>query len=104
MIMPTYTEVRLAEAGDFDRLPAYGRQGHGRMLVTAARSEALSRGHRELTLRTYRDVAWNAPFYATCGFAPSTPTSEFHLHLVEVETRLRLAQWGPRVQMTAMLR
>ncbi|MDQ0641929.1 GNAT family N-acetyltransferase [Microbacterium murale] len=84
-------------------IPEYGRLGYGRMLVTAAKSEALSRGHRELTLRTYRDVPWNAPFYATCGFEPSIPTSEFHLRLVDVETRLRLERWGPRIQMTAPL-
>jgi hypothetical protein len=26
-------------------------------------------GHREITLTTFRDVAWNAPFYARLGFA-----------------------------------
>lgn len=83
--------------------PVHGRRGYGRMLVAAAKSEALSRGHEALTLRTYRDVPWNAPFYASCGFERSLPTSEFHLRLVEVEARLRLEQWGPRVQMTATL-
>jgi len=85
-------------------LPEHGRQGYGRMLVTAAKSEALNRGHRELTLRTYRDVPWNAPFYASCGFTPSAPTSQFQLQLVEVESRLQLERWGARIQMTAPLR
>lgn len=85
-------------------LPEHGRRGYGRMLVTAAKSEALGRGHRELTLRTYRDVPWNAPFYASCGFTPSAPTSEFQLQLVEVESRLQLERWGARIQMTAPLR
>ena len=25
-------------------------------------------GYRQVTLTTFRDVAWNAPFYARCGF------------------------------------
>lgn len=84
-------------------LPEHGRKGHGRMLVAAAKAEASRRGYRKLTLRTYRDVPWNAPFYASCGFGAIAPTSEFELHLVDVETQLRLDQWGTRIQMAAGL-
>lgn len=83
-------------------LPDHGRKGYGRMLVTATKTEARRRGHSALTLRTYRDVAWNAPFYATCGFVPSFPTSDFHRRLIDVETGLRLERWGPRIQMTTV--
>lgn len=84
-------------------LPRFGGRGIGRMLVEAAKSEAASRGHRALTLRTYRDVPWNAPFYATCGFAESAPTTAFLKQLVDVETELGLDRYGARVQMTAQL-
>lgn len=42
-------------------VPAYGRRGIGRALVTAALDEARRRGHAQVTLRTYADVPWNAP-------------------------------------------
>ncbi|WP_338747824.1 bifunctional GNAT family N-acetyltransferase/NUDIX hydrolase [Janibacter alittae] len=44
------------------------RAGVGRALVRAALIEAARRGHDELTLCTYVDVAWNAPFYRQLGF------------------------------------
>lgn len=50
-------------------LPEHGRRGVGRALVEAAVAEARRRGHRAMTLRTFAEVAFNAPFYATCGFA-----------------------------------
>lgn len=65
--------------------------------------EARSRGYELLTLRTYADVPWNAPFYARVGFVETEPTTDFHKLLVEVEERLGLARYGRRVQMTAAL-
>ncbi|NUR93318.1 MAG: GNAT family N-acetyltransferase [Nonomuraea sp.] len=44
-------------------LPEHGRRGIGGALVEAA----CARGG-EVTLLTYRDVPWNAPFYARHGF------------------------------------
>ena len=65
--------------------------------------ETRSRGHERMTLRTYADVPWNAPFYARVGFVETEPTTAFHKHFVEVEQRLGLARYGRRVQMTAAL-
>ncbi|HUC05435.1 MAG TPA: GNAT family N-acetyltransferase [Acidimicrobiales bacterium] len=48
--------------------PAHGRRGYGRALVRGACAWASAAGYRELTLATFRDVAWNAPFYASEGF------------------------------------
>ena len=73
-------------------------------LLEAAMDEARSRGYERLTLRTYADVPWNAPFYARVGFVETQPTTDFHKALVEVEERLALARYGRRVQMTAALR
>jgi GNAT superfamily N-acetyltransferase len=48
--------------------PAYGRRGLGRMLVETA-IEWTRRNHLPaLTLSTFRDVPWNAPYYASLGF------------------------------------
>jgi len=48
--------------------PDHGRQGIGRALVQAACAWARDAGYPEITLHTYLDVPWNAPFYATEGF------------------------------------
>jgi GNAT superfamily N-acetyltransferase len=50
-------------------LPEHGRAGLGRALVEAAAAWAGEAGYRWITLATYRDVPWNGPFYASCGFA-----------------------------------
>lgn len=48
--------------------PAFGRRGIGRRLVAAICGEAKALFHRAIGLTTYRDVPFNAPFYAKCGF------------------------------------
>ncbi|WP_286914674.1 MULTISPECIES: GNAT family N-acetyltransferase [unclassified Pseudomonas] len=49
------------------RLQAQG-QGIGRRLLDEAVAAARHRGLRELTLTTFADVPWNAPFYSRYGF------------------------------------
>jgi ribosomal protein S18 acetylase RimI-like enzyme len=44
------------------------RRGIGRELVLATEDLARVRGLRAVTLSTFRDIAWNAPFYARLGF------------------------------------
>lgn len=85
-------------------LPQHGRRGHGQRLVEAAKEEARQRGYDSLTLRTYADVPWNAPFYARLGFVETEPETHFHTLLVDAEERLGLDRYGRRVQMTADLR
>jgi GNAT superfamily N-acetyltransferase len=53
---------------EIDVHPAHGRRGIGRALVEAICSWARAAGYTYLTLTTFRDVAWNAPFYAKAGF------------------------------------
>ncbi|MNO92954.1 N-acetylglutamate synthase [compost metagenome] len=43
-------------------------QGIGRMLLDQVVGAALELGVRELTLTTFSQVPWNAPFYARYGF------------------------------------
>ncbi|MFZ4893727.1 GNAT family N-acetyltransferase [Plantibacter sp. Mn2098] len=84
-------------------LPEHGHRGHGRALVAAAIDEAARRGHHALTLRTYAEVPWNAPFYRSCGFRESEPETAFHRRLVAVEADLELDQYGPRLRMTVQV-
>ena len=80
---------------------AVARRGVGRALVQAALAEAAHRGHARVTLRTYADVPWNAPFYAGLGFAESEPDTDHLRDLVVEERRHGLERYGRRVQMTA---
>ncbi|MBB2206501.1 GNAT family N-acetyltransferase [Gluconacetobacter takamatsuzukensis] len=49
--------------------PAHQGRGLGRALLEHAAAHAAARGMAAVTLTTFRDVAWNAPFYARTGFA-----------------------------------
>lgn len=84
-------------------LPTHGRRGNGRKLVEASMAEASDRGYHELTLRTYADVPWNAPFYKTCGFTEREPATAFYRRLVALEKELGLDRYGRRIQMTVQL-
>lgn len=58
-------------------------RGLGRALMRAAIDDARARGRRAVTLTTFRDVAWNAPFYARLGFRLLAP-DELSPYLVAV--------------------
>ena len=51
-------------------LPAFGRRGVGSALLSAACSWAVRRGFPAITLTTFTDVPWNAPWYLARGFGP----------------------------------
>ena len=48
--------------------PDHGRQGIGRCLVVRVFEEAEARRIRSVSLSTFRDIPWNAPFYTRLGF------------------------------------
>lgn len=48
--------------------PRAARRKIGRMLLEHAAADAAARGLRALTLTTFAEVPWNAPYYARCGF------------------------------------
>ncbi|MFJ4996619.1 GNAT family N-acetyltransferase [Microbacterium sp. NPDC088619] len=83
--------------------PSSGRQGFGRRLVSAALETARERGYTRMTLRTFAEIPWNAPFYASCGFLESIPETPFQRGLVDTENSLGLDRYGRRVQMTVEL-
>lgn len=57
---------------EMDVAPAYQQRGIGAGLVRAAMIDAHNTGFKALTLTTFRDLAWNAPFYARLGFEEVT--------------------------------
>ncbi|MER5781854.1 GNAT family N-acetyltransferase [Streptomyces mobaraensis] len=48
--------------------PAAARRGVGRALLEHLASVARAAGAPALTLTTFADVPWNAPYYERCGF------------------------------------
>ncbi|MCA9673155.1 MAG: GNAT family N-acetyltransferase [Myxococcales bacterium] len=54
--------------------PAIARRGLGRALIEHVCHEARARALGAVSLTTFRDPPWNAPYYAArCGFAPLAP-------------------------------
>lgn len=49
--------------------PDYARQGVGRRLTEYLIDQARRSSHHAVTLTTFRDVPWNAPYYERLGFA-----------------------------------
>jgi GNAT superfamily N-acetyltransferase len=56
---------------ELDVARRHQRRGIGTALVAAALERALGQGH--LTLTTFRDVPWNAPWYRRLGFTEIPP-------------------------------
>jgi len=53
--------------------PAHGRRGVGGRLLAAACAVAAAEGRSAMTLTTFVDVPWNAPWYAARGFVELSP-------------------------------
>ncbi len=49
-------------------VPGHGGRGLGRALLEGAIGWATEAGYPCITLCTFRDVAWNGPFYRSAGF------------------------------------
>jgi GNAT superfamily N-acetyltransferase len=84
--------------------PAFGRRGVGSALLAVAADWAAKRGLGAITLTTFRDVPWNAGFYARRGFLILIAAE----HGPELTARIRqestlgLDRW-PRVAMRRAL-
>jgi ribosomal protein S18 acetylase RimI-like enzyme len=80
--------------------PAYGRRALGRVLIEHSVAVARVRGFPAMTLTTYAEVPWNAPYYARLGFRELRPEALTE-GLVAIRQRERAAgldEW-PRVVM-----
>ena len=60
-------------------------------------------GDGGLTLSTFRDVPWNAPFYAALGFAPIASPEPALARLLAREIELGLTAYGARIAMGVRL-
>ena len=82
-------EPSAAHLKEIDVHPQHGRRGLGTRLIAAVCAWAAAAGHRAVTLTTFRDVAWNMPFYARLGFheIPSDQLSGALLSVLRDETQ-----------------
>lgn len=53
---------------EMDVLPEHGRRGVGAALLRTVCDWVAEGGYEEITLTTFRKVAWNMPFYSRFGF------------------------------------
>ena len=53
---------------EIDVLDAYGRQGIGKALIQEVMKWCTANEYPALTLTTYKDIPWNAPYYQKLGF------------------------------------
>lgn len=72
--------------------------GVGSALLVAAEATVVARGASVVTLRTFADVPWNAPFYARRGYV-EVPLPRAMQGLEQVERDLGLTSLGRRVTM-----
>ena len=66
--------------------PDHGRKGLGAALIRRVFQDAHDRGLKTVTLSTFRDLPWNAPFYRTLGFR-ELPRKQMTDWMLEIETR-----------------
>lgn len=82
--------------------PDYGRRGIGRELIEHVADWSLQHGRSTLTLTTFAEVPWNAPYYARCGFTVIAEPSPGLRRIREHEAEHGLDRW-PRVSMQRSL-
>jgi GNAT superfamily N-acetyltransferase len=66
--------------------PGHGRRGLGAALIRRVFQDAEDRGLKTVTLSTFRDLPWNAPFYRTLGFR-ELPRKQMTDWMLEIEAR-----------------
>jgi GNAT superfamily N-acetyltransferase len=84
--------------------PSAMRHGRGTALLLASIDWAAAHGYPAITLTTFRDLAFNGPFYARHGFVPMTELSAGLAALRENERALGLDRQGVRIAMRREVR
>ena len=84
--------------------PDFGRQGRGRALVERVCAWAQEQRLASVTLTTFRDVPWNAPFYARMGFEIEAAPPPALAAIRQEEIDGGDDEHGPRVAMRKTLR
>jgi ribosomal protein S18 acetylase RimI-like enzyme len=88
--------------GHLDELtvaPEHGRHGIGRALVDEVVQWTAAQGLPSLTLTTYRDVPWNAPYYKKLGFHIVSPLTPALQALIDEQ-----ATWGLEPSLRVVMR
>lgn len=80
-------------------LPSHMRQGLGSSLLDAACDWARTNGYSAITLTTYAEVAWNAPFYESRGFVELTELTPELVEIRDWERDVGLDAIGRRIAM-----
>jgi GNAT superfamily N-acetyltransferase len=99
-----YALVKIVDgAGHVEQVsvhPSHAGQGLGRALIEVAEAWAAQHDLPALTLTTFADVPWNAPYYARLGFHVVAPDQigDGLRRVREHEAELGLDRW-PRVTM-----
>ena len=84
-------------------IPGQMRRGIGTALLAAACDWARAEGFAAITLTTYRDVPWNAPYYRARGFVEAAETSPELAAIRQAERDGGLDAVGVRVVMRCEL-
>jgi ribosomal protein S18 acetylase RimI-like enzyme len=90
------------DEGHLDELavvPDHGRRGIGRALVDEVVAWTRARGLPSITLTTFRDVPWNAPYYERLGFHVVDPLTPALQALVDQQ-----ATWGLEPSLRVVMR
>jgi ribosomal protein S18 acetylase RimI-like enzyme len=82
--------------------PRFARRGTGRSLIEHAAAHARRIGAAALTLTTFAEVPWNAPYYRRCGFAVLEEITPGLRAIRDHEAAAGLDRW-PRVCMRRTL-
>lgn len=84
--------------------PAHGRHGIGSQLLAAACDLSSELGRQAITLTTFVDIPWNAPWYSARGFTTLSPDRWGpELHDVWEAERVAGIQLAPRTAMIRLL-
>jgi GNAT superfamily N-acetyltransferase len=84
--------------------PAHARRGLGAALIDHLAAVAAAEGRAALTLTTFRDVPWNAPYYKRLGFAVVEAADQGpELAALVAEEAERIPGDAPRVAMRRAL-
>lgn len=106
---PAYGFARIDEVDGTAHLeqlsvhPDHARAGAGTALLEAACDWAAGKGYATITLSTFADVPWNAPFYARHGFEPMNDLGPGLRGLRATEKGIGLDRLGTRVVMCRVL-
>ena len=89
-----------AHIAELNVLPRYGRKGVGSALVRTVCTWAADAQLSSVTVSTFKDILWNAPFYRHLGFHAMNPTdlSPAYAQLVRSEEKRGLRH-PPRIIM-----